>query len=700
MKFVRNNLPALVLAAFFTLVFFPVAALFAKFFGNIELVALFLAKSPQVLVSPEEVERSRFEADALHDLQAANIKATAGHLQLCLSPGLDVEEWQNKAVLTVDELSRLLPGKPPLPCIETRRLFNANGSMDNFFSLAVNHHGDEPLRTMSHELTHLFLLWAMIPGMPVDCPRWLNEGLAEHVSGRLAGDADGWEKFALIGSEQFLPLHVISPAFSWQGFQVEWPARTATALLLEKYGEERFRQMVDGLRYARPFHSVFPIVTGTSLDSFEREWQKKLAENYLIDRLDLAELEKRLLWLADNKGFIEVKYLLKQVPKKTLPDINKGGIFDRARIFEARQANHRGEFRRALGWLRGVFDKNEDFVRLQTEIVAEAKKTGLNKEFEEKKVSLDNKKRTSLAVLIEEIPLLPAYGLVFAFSFLVIFGSLRLRKLILPQLGTVWSGAGKMNLLFRWTVVGFTGLAGAWFIRFLIIAMIPYSGMAALSALQRIMLAELLAVFLWLGLGWQLDRWEKGGPVAAGQPGDLRSIKHLKLFLWFFFISSIPVLASIMANSRRTGAIPADQMLLAVFVLIAGGWAFSRVIWRWSAVWLADSSGVGHLGPALIYTLFRGGLAPDPWASLFALVAGYRISRLVAAQHAPGLGCIADIALTFPALILVVGWFPAVDPVAGIWSIDSAPSLWWLVPTLLLVLMPTTKEVANQVIRT
>jgi hypothetical protein len=68
----------------------------------------------------------------------------------------------------------------------------------------------------------------------------------------------------------------------------------------------------------------------------------------------------------------------------------------------------------------------------------------------------------------------------------------------------------------------------------------------------------------------------------------------------------------------------------------------------------------------------------------------------VAAQKSPTVGFIADIALTFPALIMVIGWFPAVDPIVGVWNIDSAPSMWWLVPTLLLFLMRMQKEVANQ----
>ncbi len=535
-KFVRNNLPALIIAAFLSFVFFPVAASLARFSGNLELVAIFLARSPSLLVSFEEVERSRFEADAHKELQLAKQKVIAGRLQLCLSPRLDAEEWKNMAIRTIDELSRLLPGKPPLPQIETRRLFNANGCMDNFFSLAVNHHGDEPLRTMSHELTHLFLLWAMIPGMPVDCPRWLNEGLAEHVSGRLAGDADGWEKNALIGSRQFIPLHVISPAFSWPDFQVEWPARTATALLLEKFGEDGFRQM----------------------------------------------------------------------------------------------------------------------------------------------------------------PVWSEYLLIFVFLFLFFKLIFRLRKLLLPKLKMAWSGDMQINLLFRWLVIGATGLVGAWFIRFLIIAMIPYSGIAALTALQRIMLAELLVIFLWLGLSWQMKRWESDKCATAALCTDWRSKKNLKLLFWLLFISSIPVFAAITDNGRLGCDIPVSQMILGIFILLAGGWAFSRAIWRWTAAWMTGSSAVAHLGPAFIYALFRGGLAPDPWASLFALAAGFQISRLVAAQKSPTVGFIADIALTFPALIMVIGWFPAVDPIVGVWNIDSAPSMWWLVPTLLLFLMRMQKEVANQ----
>jgi hypothetical protein len=376
--------------------------------------------------------------------------------------------------------------------------------------------------------------------------------------------------------------------------------------------------------------------------------------------------------------------------------MNKKLIIDRARIFEARQASRQGDFHRALGWLRGVSDDNEGFSAMQAEIVAQARKDEINHGSVVKQGSSNGNEKPFFLAFIGQMPVWSEYLLIFVFLFLFFKLIFRLRKLLLPKLKMAWSGDMQINLLFRWLVIGATGLVGAWFIRFLIIAMIPYSGIAALTALQRIMLAELLVIFLWLGLSWQMKRWESDKCATAALCTDWRSKKNLKLLFWLLFISSIPVFAAITDNGRLGCDIPVSQMILGIFILLAGGWAFSRAIWRWTAAWMTGSSAVAHLGPAFIYALFRGGLAPDPWASLFALAAGFQISRLVAAQKSPTVGFIADIALTFPALIMVIGWFPAVDPIVGVWNIDSAPSMWWLVPTLLLFLMRMQKEVANQ----
>lgn len=668
------------------LLFFPVLGLLAQFSGNLQLAAFAYERSSSWIVSSSEVERLNYEAAAQQELQLSGTLFQAGPLKLRLATDasdLTVNMWQQSAICAVNELSRLLPGNPPMPMVETRRLYDNYGRMDSFFYLAVDPYGDEPLRTMTHELTHLYLLWALIPGLPIDCPRWLNEGLAELVSGDLAGDAGGWKHAAMIGAENLVSLHVVSPAFSWPDRQVEWHAREATALLIELHGEEVFRGLIRGLRFARPFYSVYPILTGCTYESFERNWLEAMNRNRVAENLPAAEIASRTQWIAENRRLFELQYLLADLPEGLLSKEEKKRLTGLAKLNEARGSFAAGRFNIALGLLNGVAAKTPGFAELHAQVI-DAIQQDRSRDESPPPAKVSSESSSGFYSHIRQLhPVFAWLVAILAAIFFATCYSLARRKL-LPWLINLWAGSGKSGLNFRWLVAGFIGLAGSWFLRFLIVSMIPYSGLAAISDLHRVILAEAAAVIFWLALAWQLNRWDRKEAGAERPAVNFSGSISGGRLLFFSLIAAVPPFLISWENGWSRIAFSPVQQLLACLVLIASAGAFSLSVWGAAMRWNSRSENENHAGPALIYALFRGGLAADPWGSLFALFAGYRISQIVTRSHSIWQGFIADILLMLPALLLCTGWFPVIDPVAGIWRGNSSPVIWWIIPALVL----------------
>ena len=674
-----------------TMLFYPALGLLGRFSGSLTLEFQAARYSPRFIISHSQVERLAFEKQARDDLLKSCCQVDAGGLKLRLAPDLDCRLWRERAELIVSQLESLLPGKPPMPDLETRNLYDNYGRFDNFFTVAVDPAGDEPFRTLAHELTHLFLLWALIPGLPVDCPRWLNEGLAEHVSGRQAGDSNGLEQAMFYGREEIAPLYVVSPAFSWSDRHVEWLARDAVALLLEQHGEDVFRRLINGLRYARPFISVYPIVTGRSFESFENEWLTMLQNRRLADNLTHEELASRTTWIAADRRFVELSRLLDILPDAAMSKSDKKRLTDFARLNEARRLMAAGEAYQAMGWLNGVASSSKERHELQTrlrEIIESELPAG---KVVNKPIETQNQGGSPEPGLVS---LLLAWVIAISASIAAFKGYSLMRRQVLPVISGLWKNVYLSGNSFRWLVTGITGLAGSWFLKFLIISMIPYSGIAALPELIRVALAEAAAVTVWLGLAWQLRRWSNNETVPNS---DLRSepvSSWYKSLAGLAAISSFPPLMSAWQNNWQRPGFVWQQTVAATIFVIAGAVAFSLSVWAAAAVWNRTGR-VSHLFPAVIYALFRGGLFADPFGSIFALAAGYRISQMLAGSASLCLPLMADVALTMPGVLICAGWFPAVDPVAGFWYAGSGVVLWWLAAAIAVLfwLRPAVKPV-------
>ncbi|PKL45460.1 MAG: hypothetical protein CVV41_00255 [Candidatus Riflebacteria bacterium HGW-Riflebacteria-1] len=673
--------------AVLALVFFPVAGLIAQFCGLLSLAAAAFELSPRWLISQNEVERISYEAAGQNELREACQEVNVGRLRFRLPADEPVEDWVGSTTAVIDRLAQLLPGSPPLPAVEMRELFDTYGRFDNPFTLGIDFEGEEPLRTAGHELAHLYLLWAMIPGLPVDCPRWLNEGLSEYISGEPMGDDTGWSRYAMIRERNLVDLHVVSPAFSWPGPAVEWHAREATALLIELHGEAVFLQMINGLRLARPFYSVYPIITGRPLEKFEFEWKERFSRQRVLENLPVEEVSERLTWLADNRGILEVQPLLQDLPERYLTKDMQKHLIDRARMHGARVSFGKGNLRDGLGWLRGVNHAQPGYEAFRTLIAkaraAEFDLERLEGESLQKRPSASEPWRPnrSVALLAWLVALGSALLLVAVYS--------NLRAPIVAKLRESWQLSSAGALVFRWSVLGLTGLGGSWFLRFLVISMIPYGGLAALPDLYRILLAETLVIILWLALSWQLRRWESQGSglsrLSDSTTDVLLSVPvKCGTFVVFLVAGTLPPLLAAWQAGWQPVGFGLPQILPAVLLFLAGSAAFGTVTWTAARLWHKQFA--SRFAPALIYAMFRGGLAADPYGSLFALAAGWWLSGLAQRSRHIWPVIMGDMLLCGPAFLLCTSWFPACDPVAGYWYGGSAAVIWWLPAAVILLL--------------
>ena len=696
--FLRQHKGKIVIALVLTAAFFPIVGLIAQFFDRLPLAAAAWELAPRRPFIREITERVQFEAEAQAKLRANSREVGIGALRFRIDKGKSPPSllaegdsashlapgyaWFNAAGRSVASLAQLLPGSPPLPVIELRALYDSHGHFDNPFALAIDSESDEPLRTVMHELTHLYLLWALIPGLPVDCPRWLNEGLAEHVSGKAMHDADGWGKYAMVRQSSLVDLDAVSPAFSWPGHEVEWHARDAVAMLLDRHGDKTLRRLINGLRLARPFHSVYPIVTGQPLDSFASAWKQQFIRQRVLENQTRAEVSSRLQWLAKNRGFVEMQILLNGLSTSFLADEEQKSLISQARIYEAQKCLDKGQLFEAPGWLRKV-DPDLPGNEAVRGLIAKARQSysaidleaGAARRPMPEKLHYDGFSR------------LIAWVLAAVVSALLVTGYTVLRPKLTARLKRCWLSHSS-GTAFRWLVVSLTGLAGSWFLRFLVISMIPYGGLAALSDLHRIILAETLCIILWMALAWQIGRWnfEPADQQAAVSAADIRprigASADLAIFLAVGIIS--PLLAVFQAGWRPMG-FEAAQTLFSAMLFLAGSAAFGLVVWEAAIQW---NRGRGStLGPALLYALFRGGLAADPYGSLFALVAGWRLVELARNTRQVPLAILGDILLCGPALLLCTGWFPACDPVGGYWYGSGNAVIWWLPAAIVLFLL-------------
>ncbi len=155
-----------------------------------------------------------------------------------------------------------------------------------------------------HELTHAYMFDLLYGGSAASMlagqtfystPLWFAEGLAEYMSLGMESNA---EMFLRDGTlEGNLP-----PLPYAGGYIVYKQGQSAISYYVERFGEERLRELLRRTRQVRRFDHAFERVTGMPVLKFDQQWREWLKRKYWPTVATKQDPEKFALRLTDHRS--------------------------------------------------------------------------------------------------------------------------------------------------------------------------------------------------------------------------------------------------------------------------------------------------------------------------------------------------------------------------------------------------------------
>jgi hypothetical protein len=150
-----------------------------------------------------------------------------------------------------------------------------------------------------HELTHAYMFDLLYGGSAASLiarqgfyspPLWFAEGLAEYVSLGMESNAEMFLRDGVV--DGYLP-----PLSYASGYIVYKQGQSAIAYLVDRYGEDRLRDLLQQIRVTHNFDRAFQRSLGTSVEKFDEQWRLWLRKRYwpTIARKDDPEVFGRRL---------------------------------------------------------------------------------------------------------------------------------------------------------------------------------------------------------------------------------------------------------------------------------------------------------------------------------------------------------------------------------------------------------------------
>jgi Tol biopolymer transport system component len=158
----------------------------------------------------------------------------------------------------------------------------------------------EDLRhVLVHELVHAYMFDLLYGGAAgamlarqsfYQPPLWFAEGLAEYVSLGMEPNAEMFLRDGTI--DGYLP-----PLMASGGYIVYKQGQSAVSYLVERFGEERLRELLQRMRQMRSFERAFQRTLGSSVERFDQQWRDWLRKRYwplVASREDPERFARRL----------------------------------------------------------------------------------------------------------------------------------------------------------------------------------------------------------------------------------------------------------------------------------------------------------------------------------------------------------------------------------------------------------------------
>lgn len=150
-----------------------------------------------------------------------------------------------------------------------------------------------------HELTHAFQFDILYNGTGISLlsgqgyfqvPLWFAEGMAEYFSLGMESNAEMWCRDGALAG-------YIPPLEYQSGYPVYKFGQSAIAFLIDRYGEERFRDVLKRARQMRGFERAFERTYGMTVAKFDEKWREDLRKRYwpTVAKQELPEAYARRL---------------------------------------------------------------------------------------------------------------------------------------------------------------------------------------------------------------------------------------------------------------------------------------------------------------------------------------------------------------------------------------------------------------------
>jgi len=137
---------------------------------------------------------------------------------------------------------------------------------------------------LDHEITHVLLGQAFdLHSPPLPVPQWLQEGLAQWISGEYTPDTTRRIARGLLG-RGLLSLEELSRSFPSDPVRATLAyAQSADliAWIAGEYGEDAVKSLVHSMAKGEPFRAAIRIATGHSASDIDAEWRDRLESSTL-----------------------------------------------------------------------------------------------------------------------------------------------------------------------------------------------------------------------------------------------------------------------------------------------------------------------------------------------------------------------------------------------------------------------------------
>ncbi len=170
-------------------------------------------------------------------------------------------------------------------------------------------------RIMAHELSHI-LIAEMAPAERI--PVWLNEGIAEYLSGDALSLQDKITIANAMQTGSIPPLETLDSLLAFQNQRAQLAyaqARTAVDYFIEQHGVAKLQQLLHNIGYYPSVNDAFEQTVGYDFIDFEIKWYQDLHDRYRW--LVFLNLEN-ILWMSITFLFVMALIVIRRRNKRRI----------------------------------------------------------------------------------------------------------------------------------------------------------------------------------------------------------------------------------------------------------------------------------------------------------------------------------------------------------------------------------------------